>query len=251
MKQARRPCRTARARIKGGFHFRNPDQFGWHLLCREDRLEAGHITLRPLRPRPVSELLDPDLPFHYGRRIGGRLGRLARLDFRRRNDEPKLVGHFEIIHLRLKPGGVGLRFLVAFQQRHNDLGRVLEGGKVNHVIAMKLFLDGVEELLHLVPIHLLQRAQRVFVKVLFRPLVGGLHHIVERHQIILARRQECTQQQRPNDPGSLHGQHNTTVVCPKQQSSYFVYSLPHGLPFSLPVALELRNSGMVPLFLIP
>ena len=154
--QARRAGRTARPRIKRRFHFREPHQFRRNLLLGEDRFQPGHEGLGRFRPRSVRESLDPHLPFLFRRRVGNWPRRLVRLGLGRVRAEPVLLRGLKIIQSRSQPRGVGLRLFVAVEHRQQGLGGVFQGGKVNHVLPMKLLLEIGKKPLHLLAIHLLQ-----------------------------------------------------------------------------------------------
>ena len=109
----------------------------------------------------------------------------------------------------LQPGRVSLGFLVTLEQRQNGLGRVSEGRKVNDVLAMQLLLDILEDLFNFLPVHVLQGAQHILVEVLFRPLVGGFHDIVQGDRLLLPEDVKRADEQDCNEPELSHRHQNT------------------------------------------
>ena len=86
-----------------------------------------------------------------------------------------------------QPGRIRLGLLVALQQRQDGFGGVFEGREVHDVFPTQALLDVAEELLHLVPVHILQYAQGIVVKILLCPLVSRLHKVINGHRVLLAR----------------------------------------------------------------
>src|SRR5689334_9332857 len=88
------PCSTNRAPsswIKRGLHLRHPNQLGRNPLILKDWFQLRNILLRSRRPGAFREFLIPDLAFLFRGWIGGRLLRLPRWRFERRNEQAKLV----------------------------------------------------------------------------------------------------------------------------------------------------------------
>ena len=93
-----------------------------------------------------------------------------------------------------------------FEQRQNRLGRAVQGSEIHHVSALELCLKFAEKLFHLGAVHFGQRRQRVFVEILFDPILRRADSLLQRVGIklkFLRRGGDCQRQGNSENRGNF------------------------------------------------
>jgi hypothetical protein len=77
--------------------------------------------------------------------------------------------------------------------------------EVDDIFPLKIRLNGFEELPHLGLVRGLQGAKHIFIEVLIRPILCGLHQVVDRDRIGLAESAQPNDQQQNREAQLSHG----------------------------------------------